>query len=444
MNPCFRNKCISPSDPIYKYARLNYNLDINDYPDLIIYCSNATSVINALKFVKDNKIPFRIRSGRHDFEAISNLNNGIVIDITKIDFVKINSKDNTAKVGGGILMGDLYSTLAKSGYTIPGGTCADVGASGLTTCAGIGFATRYLSLTLDNLLEVELIDANLNKLVVNKCHHCDLFWALKGGLASNFGIITSLTYKISPVSKVSVFKLKWKGIYAKELMNFWQDFGPFTDKRLTTNFVYQKNSDGLSVNCNGQFFGNVYSLITLITPLLNIAPYTSFYIENLTYDKAISLWEEDCYPPNTFKNSGSFIYDHLSSSTLDKLVSFVNNSPSGFLHYLEFLPLGGNVLKVPEISSAFPNRSAKFLIQIKSIWEYPSERSASINWTNTVKDFLDLIGIGTYRGFTDFNIEDWQSQYYGENYYALQKIKAKYDPNNFFRFCQSIKPLYNK
>lgn len=433
-----KEKYVAPNSRIYPYAKLNYNLSITNCPCLIVFCESDLDIISTLKYAVNNNIPFRIRSGRHDFEAISNLNKGIVIDISKINYVKINKSNNTVTVGGGNTMGNIYSILANYGYTIPGGTCADVGSTALTSVGGIGFATRHLGLTLDNLLKVELINYESKKLTLTSYSNSDLFWAIKGGLASNFGIISSLTYKITPVKDVSVFKLSWNLGRVKELLNYWQHFGPTTDERLTTNFVYLKNSNGITVDFNGQFFGDLKTLSDLIKPFLKISIPTSFYIATIPYKEAIDLWASDCYPPNTFKNSGSFIYDTLSIEDINYLASMVEMAPPGFLHYLEFLPLGGNVLAYPEGSSSFPHRKAKFLVQIKSIWNKEYEKEKSINWTRELKHYLDKIGIGTYRGFTDFDIINWRYQYYLNNYSELKCIKNKYDPKNIFKFPQSI------
>lgn len=442
MSPKCKFNIIRPNDSSYNKCRKNYNLAIDNYPSGIALCCNEYDIIKSLKFAKDHNLDFRIRSHRHDFEANSNLNCGLIIDLSKINYVNVDETEEIATVGGGATLGDIYDNLIIKGFTTPGGTCSDIGATSLATSAGIGYATRYLGLTLDNIVEITLIDSNLEKIIINSNTNWDLFWAIKGAQPSSFGVVSEIKFKIHKVSNVSYFKSTWYLDNAIELIDTFQNFAFMIDERLTMSLTLSKEcNESIELSINGQFFGSKTELEALILPLFNIARPKSLIIDTVPYANILEIWNKECIPSNRFKNSGSFLYENLSRVAIDNILSFIKKSPKGYLHSIEMRSLGGKVLSFPNNTAVFPHREAHYLLQIKCIWEPPHNATLNQHWTNTFKHYLDTVGVGTYRGFTDFNICNWQFQYFGYNYNILREIKSKYDPKNFFKFYQSIQPL---
>ncbi len=429
---------------LYLKASSDFNLAIKKFPCAIIFCFSEYDISAALRFAISNNISFRIRSGRHDYEANSNVNNGIVIDISNINYIFLDKNNNVAKLGAGITSGKMYSKLVNEGYTIPSGTCGDVGFGSLTSCGGVGFASRLLGLSCDNLLEIELINYCGKKLTANKFCNKDLFWAVKGGLASNFGVLVSLTYKITPVSYVSTYVINWDCRYFTDVLDLWQRLTPYTDLRLTTSLTYEKEANGnISLLSRGQFFGGKEELRNIIKPLLNVAPLEWMEIECAPYKDAIAKWNRPCTGPRKFKATGSFIYEPLSKDILNRLNKKMISAPINSRQFYEFIGLNGAVSMIKPSETAFVHRNSLYLLEIESIWTSNAYRNANINWTNCVKSLVDPVGVGNYRGFTDFNIIDWQQQYYGDNYSRLREVKSKYDPLNVFKYPQSIEP-YSK
>lgn len=432
---------VNKNNPLYIAASRDFNLALKKHPCIIVFCYSDQDVINALNYCIINNIPFRVRSGRHDYEASSSLNNGIIIDLSNMDYAIIDKKNTKAKLGGGISVFEMYTALAKEGYTIPAGTCPDVGLCALTTCGGVGFASRLLGLTCDNLLEAEIINFKGEKIITNNYENEDLLWALKGGLASNFGIVTSLTFAITKVSTVSTYIITWDPKYFVEILDLWQRITPHADPRLTTSVTYQKDPCGnVTLLSRGQFFGSISELKTLIAPLLKVAPTLTIDIQCLPYQQANIKWSEPCPCPQKFKGTGSFISKPLCKDILSILNYKLVTAPDNSRQFYEFIGLGGNVSRISPQETAFIHRKSLYLIEIESVWFSDLDKDKNINWTNSVKHILEPIDMGTYRGFTDFDLNHWQNQYYGVNYPRLQKIKRKYDPYNIFSFPQSIQP----
>lgn len=432
---------VCKGDNLYPEASNDFNLAFKKHPSIIVFCFSENDVKNALKYSIKNNIPFRIRSGRHDYEATSILNKGMVIDISNINYSFIDEKNKMVKLGGGITSGKMYSDLIKKGYTIPAGTCNDVGFSGLTTCGGVGYAARLFGLSCDNLLEVHLINYKGEKLIVNKFSNPNLFWALKGGLSSNFGIVTALIYKIIPVCMVSTYSVTFDSKYFVDVLRVWQEVTPYTDPRLTTTAYYEKNFQGeVSLSSFGQFFGYKDELKKLIKPLLSSAPIKSLEINYVPYEAALNTISSGCSGPQKFKATGSFIYTPLNTRALKTLEYKLLNAPKHSKQFYEFIGLNGNVANVKPHETAFIHRNSLYLLELKSVWNSAINKEPNQTFINNAKSFLDTVGCGTYRGFTDFNIKNFEQQYYGSNYSELREVKTFYDPYNIFNFPQSIRP----
>lgn len=206
-------RIVTPRDPEYEQAFINNNLSDQKYPKVIVFCQDKGDVLNALKWAKEKRVPFRVRSGRHSYENFSLVNEGLIIDVSEMCNIQVDLETMTAKIEAGANLGQVYQDLWEYGMTIPGGTESSVGLAGLTLGGGIGMLSRLFGLTCDNLLEIEMVktsgstDAELIK--ANKHLNRDLFWACHGGGGGNFGIVTSFTFKMHPVSKVSVFSITW-------------------------------------------------------------------------------------------------------------------------------------------------------------------------------------------------------------------------------------------
>ena len=178
-------RIVTPGDAEYEQARINNNLSFPKFPKIIVFCQNTKDVQNALKWARENHIPFRVRSGRHSYENFSLVNGGLIIDVSEMDRIKVNREKMIAKIEAGANLGKVYNKLWEYGTTIPAGTESSVGLVGLTLGGGIGMLTRLFGLTCDNLIEIEMVRASGSKgaelIKANKNHNRDLFWACCGG-----------------------------------------------------------------------------------------------------------------------------------------------------------------------------------------------------------------------------------------------------------------------
>ena len=239
-------RIVRPNDPGYASASLGWDELFVHYPLVIVYAQNTQDVVNALTWARQHDVALRVRSGGHSLEGWSNVDNGIVIDVSELKSVHIDTASRTATVGAGLNQLEAVTTLAKKDLAVTTGTEGSVGLSGATLGGGFGFLTRYLGMACDSLMGAEIVVASgadcAEVIRADVKSHSDLLWALRGAGNGNFGIVTSLTYKASPLKSVAYVQATWDGLRDLHgVFDAWQRTGPTTDDRLGTQLEVHPN-----------------------------------------------------------------------------------------------------------------------------------------------------------------------------------------------------------
>ncbi|MEC2326147.1 FAD-binding oxidoreductase [Lederbergia lenta] len=433
-------RIVTPDDKEYERARINNNLSISKFPSKIVFCQKTEDILNALRWAKENKVPFRLRSGRHSYENFSLITGGLVIDVSEMNKILINSKKMTAKIEAGANLGKVYNKLWKYGMTIPAGTESSVGIVGLTLGGGIGMLSRPFGLTSDNLIEIEMVSANGELIKANKSENSDLFWACcGGGGGGNFGIITSLTFRLHAISNVSIFSISWEWEDLEAAFRAWQDWAPHTDERLTSQ-IELKSKKANEIIAQGVFIGSSIKLKKLLRPLTTIGSPKNAWVKEVPYIRAVKFFDVPSgNQPALRKRSGSFIEKPLPPQAILMMKQFLANAPnsnSSIWHQ----SLGGAVGRVASDDSAYYYRKAITAQEYIATWENRDEEKQNISWIEALRKELSPYTAGDYVNFPDRYIKDWPKAYYGDNFRRLREVKTKYDPFNLFYFLQSIPP----
>ncbi len=187
-----------PGDAGYDTARRVYNAAIDRYPAIVISCSNVADVIAAVNFARQQNLPVAVRGGAHNVAGLGTVDKGLVIDLSPMKGIRIDPADKTARVEGGCTLSDLDHATHAFGLAVPAGVISTTGVGGLTLGGGLGYLTRNYGLTIDNLLEVDMVLANGSFITANAKQHPNLFWAVRGG-GGNFGVVTSFLFRLHPV-----------------------------------------------------------------------------------------------------------------------------------------------------------------------------------------------------------------------------------------------------
>ncbi|MBK3494138.1 FAD-binding oxidoreductase [Viridibacillus sp. YIM B01967] len=439
-------RIVTPEDSEYEQARINNNLSIPKFPSKIVFCQKTKDVLNALRWVRENNEAFRIRSGRHSYENYSLVNGGLIIDVSEMDKITIDHKGMTARIEAGAGIGKVYKKLWKYGMTIPAGTESSVGIVGLTLGGGIGMLTRPFGLTCDNLIEIEMVRASGHKgaelIKANKNENSDLFWACRGGGGGNFGIVTSLTFKLHNISNVSLFSVSWKWKDFEAAFDAWQNWAPQTDENLTTQ-IELKSKEAGEIISQGIFVGSASKLKKLLRPITTAGSPTSVWVKEVPYIEAVRFFDVPSgNQPALRKRSGSFIEKPFPPKAINRMKHLLANAPnrnSSIWHQ----SLGGTVSKITSHDTAYYYRDAIIAQEYLTTWESSEEEKQNIRWIEELRNTLSSFTTGDYVNFPDQYIKNWPIAYYGKNFNRLREVKTKYDSFNLFKFPQSIPP-YNR
>lgn len=220
-----RGELIQRGDERYEEARKLYNGMIDKQPLLIARCMDVADVITAVNFGRDQGLIIAIRGGGHSGPGLGSCDDGLVIDLSTMKGVRVEPASRTVRVDAGCTSGDVDHATHPFGLAVPFGLVSTTGVSGLTLGGGTGYLTRKYGLTIDNLLEADVVLADGSFVTASKSQHPDLFWALCGG-GGNFGVVTSFLFQAHPVSTVYAGPIFWEATHAKDVMRAYRDFLP--------------------------------------------------------------------------------------------------------------------------------------------------------------------------------------------------------------------------
>jgi FAD/FMN-containing dehydrogenase len=431
-------RVIWPQDSAYDEARQSFNARFSRFPTVVVVCHNTDDVQNAVGWARQEGMPLRARSGGHSYEAFSVVDDGLVIDVAGLTEVNLDVSRGEATVGAGVRLLDCYRRLWDYGVTIPAGTCPGIGIAGLTLGGGIGFLSRQYGLTCDNLVAIDVVDADGRALRASEETHADLFWALRGGGGGNFGIATAFTFRVYPIGDVVTCTVTWPWDDVAEVFDTWQRWAPFADERLCVALAVSHPSTG-AISATGLFTGAAPELPLLLEPLLQAGTPEPPVIQSLPYVTAVEQFAGPpvAYGSVRFKNSSAIAYEPLPTEAIATLVDHVRAAPFAS-DLVGFFPLGGAIAAIDPAATAFPHRTAHFDLQYQAYWWDDTAAEASLAWVRDLRAAMAPYTTGAYVNYIDADLPDWESAYYGTNLPRLKHVKTDYDPNDVFNGPQTI------
>ncbi|MGC3792211.1 FAD-binding oxidoreductase [Priestia aryabhattai] len=444
MSTPLTGRVIFKGDPGYQQALKNWNPYVDVCPLVFVFAQNSYDVSNAIKWAQENKVPLRVRSGRHALDKnLSVVSGGIVIDVSDMNRVCLDKKSEMATVQTGIHVGPLVKMLAREGFMAPFGDSPTVGIGGITMGGGFGVVSRSIGLISDNLIALETVDAKGKILQANQSCNKDLFWASRGGGGGNFGYNTEYTFKVHRAPKTAtVFNIIWPWEQLETVFKAWQKWAPFVDERLGCILEIYSKVNGLC-HAEGIFLGSKKELTKLLKPLLNAGTPKQTVIETLSYPDAIDFLDPDEPIPGrsdqSVKFSSAWGHDLWSGEPISVMKKFLEEATGTEANFF-FINWGGALSRVPSNETAFFWRRPLFYTEWTASWENKSQEASNLSSVEKVRQLMKPYVKGSYVNVPDQNIEKFGKAYYGSNFAKLREIKAKYDPENLFHFPQSIPP----
>jgi FAD/FMN-containing dehydrogenase len=432
------------------------------HPSGIAYCGTAADVSACIAFVKKFKMRFRVRSRGHSYAGWSSLDNGLVIDVSRMSRFSVGN--GTVTVGAGIDLIHLYQNLSDHGLAIPGGSCPTVGLAGLALGGGIGVLSRQYGLTCDSIKSVQIVTADGVPRTCDSSQHADLLWASMGGGGGNFGVATSFTLRTQHLTSLVLFYLQWPWSVASQVIGAWQSWAPNGPKELWSNMHLGAAFGGApQISVGGTWLGSVAAANRAINTLVGrVGAQPSYRSVGENSFLSAMLIEAGCgnltvpqcntTPAGVLPRSPAFAKSDFFSKPLPtagiraamaaiELAGGVSG-PNGGGASIAFDALGGAVNRVAPTATAFVHRNALFDIQYYTGWTSPGSATGVANahqWLRNAYSLVHPFANGqAYQNYIDPDLKNWRQAYYAQNYPRLAKIKAKYDPHNLFNFPQSI------
>src|SRR4051794_33846454 len=233
----FRGELVAPRDAGYEEARRTHNGMIDKRPALVARCVDVADVQSGLRYGRDQGVPIAVRGGGHSGPGFGTVDDGLVLDLTAMDGVRVDPRAGTVRVEGGATIGAVDHATAPFGMAVPAGIISTTGVGGLVLGGGIGHLTRGCGLSIDNLLEADVVLADGRLVRAADDENPDLYWALRGG-SGNFGIVTSFLFRAHHVQTVVAGPTLFELDRAAEVMRAYADFLPTADRRLGGFFAF--------------------------------------------------------------------------------------------------------------------------------------------------------------------------------------------------------------
>jgi FAD/FMN-containing dehydrogenase len=448
--PGFRGRLFGPSDNDYDDARALYNAMIDKRPKVIVRCTDTADVMAAVNYARENRLLLAIRGGGHSGPGLGSCDDGLVIDLSQMCSVRVDPASRTARVEPGCTAADLDHATHAFGLAVPLGIVGSTGVAGLTLGGGTGYLTRKYGLTVDNLLEVDVVLADGSFVTANKDKHADLFWAVRGG-GGNFGVVTSFLFQAHPAKMVFAGPIFWDAKDARQVMAAYRDFIPNAPEELglfvglktvpPTDPFPREHWNKRACALIGAFNGPIADGQKLMGSLLEKLPAPLFnWMGEMPWTAINGLFDPFFPKGLQWYWKGDFVMA-LPDDAIDVHIANALKAPTPFC-LMHLYPIDGAVRRVAKSATPWSARDASFSMVIAAVSPDPKDAESLRTWGRAYWKAIHPFNLeGAYVNFMDADeAENRVELSYGDNYKRLASIKAHYDPDNLFRVNQNIKP----
>ncbi|OUL77808.1 FAD-binding oxidoreductase [Paraburkholderia hospita] len=434
----FRGHVVLPGDSDYDSARKIWNASIDKRPGLIAQCSDVEDVVSAVKFARENQILVAIKGGGHNVAGRALCDDGIVIDLSAMNRAVVDPESRTVHVQGGALLGDIDRETHPHGLAVPTGVVSKTGIAGLTLGGGVGWLVRKYGLTIDNLLECEVVTATGDRVVANKDTNVDLFWALRGG-GGNFGVVTSFLFQAYPVPTVLAGLVLYPREQAGAVLRHYRDFMPSAPEELTAYTGLISTPDGNpAVGVIACYCGDLAEGERVLAPLRAFGTPMVDTVKPMPFMVMQQMLQES-FPDDTYNYWKSTFLSEMTDEVLDVIVEHANGMQSPLSSVLvEFY--AGAASRVGLADTAFAQRRAEFNVGFMAQWTDAVENDKHIGWTRDMAKALEPYSSGSLLNFMSGGSPEAIQAAFGSNHARLVEVKTKYDPTNFFSINQNVVP----
>jgi hypothetical protein len=429
---------LRPGDAQFADYQKAFNTRTALTPQLRALCKTANGVGVMIDWCCSNNLPFAIRCGGHSYEGFSQ-SSSVVIDMRLLNSITVDKGTKTATVGAGASLGQLYKGIAPQGFAFPGGSCPTVGVSGHVLGGGYGYLARPYGLACDNVLSIDLVDAQGRQIHADAQQNAELFWTCRGGGGGSFGVVTAYRLHLIELTSVFTFNVKLPQLSVKRaaaIMKEWQAWAPHAPQSIDSNLVIAKDpGGGIVLRCAGQSVGSSQELQRELKFLSSAPPVRRAYLDSITYFAGGRKgWDYPSYP---MKGKSDYATSPLTDAGLSTLMNGVSSSAGIYVICDSY---GGAIANTAPDATAFSHRNGTlFCLQYASDWTDAGDTQQHLTEMRSCYAAMrPYVSGAAYVNYCDLDLTDWQNAYWGQNLTRLKQIKSAFDPDNVFRHAQSV------
>ncbi len=449
LQPQVSGELILPDSVHYDEARSIWNAMIDKRPAAILRCADSDDVVAGVNFARERGLTLAVRGGGHNIAGHALCDDGLVLDLSHLNGVRVDADARRAFVGPGATLADLDRATQPFGLAVPVGINSTTGIAGLTLGGGFGWLSREYGMTIDNLASASVVTADGRKLRASDRENADLFWALRGG-GGNFGVVTEFEFRLHAVGpEVLAGLIVYPLAAAKTVLQRHREFMASAPRPLNVWAVLRSapplpflppEVHGTGIIALALFYsGDPAEGEKLIAPLRGFATPVGEHVGVQPY----SAWQQ-MFDPLLTAGARNYWKSHnfadLPDGVLDVVVEYAGRLPSPQCEIF-IGTVGGAAGEVAPDAMAYGNRDANYVMNVHGRWERPGQDAAGVAWA---REFFQAAAPfatgGVYVNFMTSEEGDRIAAAYGRNHARLAEIKAVYDPGNLFRTNQNIRP----
>ena len=449
-----RGAVLTPGDSGQDAVRGAFNAMHASRPAITVRPTGTADVVAAINFARANGLTVCIRGGGHSIAGLSAIEGGMLLDLAGMDGVHVDAERRRVVAQGGALWGDVDHETQAFGLVAPGGVVSDTGVAGLTLGGGYGWVRRKYGLSVDSLVEAQVVTADGVVRRAAEDENPDLLWALKGG-GGNFGVVTSFEFALQPLGPIVAFSATMYPIEEiEQVLRGFRDFTSTAPDEVTSVVVtmtFPANPEMPEVIHDREvaivgavYVGDAEKGLEITKPLRELGN-ALFDMSGPTPFTVVQTGFDALFPRDTLRAYWKSQYlDELSDDAIKLLADRARNRPAP-LTLVNTFHMGGAIAKVDPEATAFSERSAPYMVSIDGMWADPADDADTIAWVRSAWEAISAYGNGgVYLNFTGLADEEAMSagvdSALGRNLERLRKVKATYDPDNFFRVNNNILP----
>jgi FAD/FMN-containing dehydrogenase len=433
----FRGQVIRPdADGPYDDARKIWNRLIDKRPAVIARCADADDVARSVGFAREHELPVSVRGGGHNIAGNCVCHDGLMIDLSPMKSIRVDPERRTARAQPGLTLGEFDRQTQAHGLATTMGIASGVGIAGLTLGGGYGWLAGKYGLACDNLLSVELVTADGELVSAGESDNAELFWGVRGG-GANFGVITSFEYRLHPVGKV----LGGMVLYAptRDALHFFDEFSSTCPDEVSTVGLLTTAPDGnLAFAIVACHCGSIDEGEKALARLRSFGPPLADMLEPRDYTEMQSLTDE-AWPAGRLYYWKSSLVRALDDDAIDVFLEYAARKPTA-LSVVAMQQLHGAASRTATAQTAFPHRFDHYNCIAMLETEDEADVASGTDWARECWEAMQPFAErATY--VNDLGEESERVQEaYGPSLERLRALKDEYDPTNFFRLNQLVKP----